>query len=1051
MDYILGLDLGETSLGWAVIKVVDGQPAGLIDAGSRVFPPIVDRSANLSNPKIKNADRRMHRGARRVLARRVSRRESLQSALSDAGLLPESEKERAQLFAAVNPYEARAKALDEKLPPHELGRALYHLAQHRGFKSNRKEESSDDKEQGKVAKEIGTLQALITEAACRTLGEFLWRLGRDSRRLEYGETRLRNRRFSRDMVEAEFDAVWQAQQAHHPALLTEKLRARLHNNIFFQRDFAISDERRAALPKRANALRAPQLKACSLIPDEKRCGAGEWIAQQFRIWKEVNNLRVMEGHHAERPLTVEEAAKLVAGLIRQKKMTFGRMKTILGFAKDSHFNLEAGGRKDLDGNTVEAALATAFGKAWDALDEETKHERRSLLTHEESPEKLAEVARQWGLDDEAAEKLAKFKPKGSYLRYSAKAMEILLPYVEAGLMEYDAIVQATEDGKLPHSEETDPVDRLPGPPDLPNPNVMRCLHETRKVVNALLAMYGKPMRIVVELARDLKASGAEREAAVRRMRDNEKLNRQAREFFADHGNPEPSNTDLIRYRLWQEQECECPYSGRTITADHLLSHYNVLEIDHILPYSLSLDDSLQNKVLCFTDANRDKGQRTPFQWKGGPDSEAYEEMITRVRRYYHYNRGKLLKFQRAEIDVEEVIQQKLVDTRYASREVKTFLALLYPPAERVGEKRVQASPGRVTAILRYLWGLNTILNPEGDNEKSRLDHRHHTVDAVVIACTERRFVKALSDAAKRELRRDEMHVPPPWEGFRGEVERVLCRQVRTWNVDGREITTEGILVSHRAERKIGGALHEETSYGPTADPKVFTSRVKVENLTGAMVARIRDKTIRRIVREHLLAQDIDPAKKTGVTPAKAWQTMPQLPVSAARRRKDPTLPESIPIRKVRVLKTIDRPLLMPGPDGEPYRAVITGSNHHMEIVEEIDAKGRRKWVGIPVTMLEAARRARRANEPIIQRDHGEKRKFVMSLCKGEAVFVETNGEFNPYRVQKMDQQGRVWFRRLTDAGPVEQKKLLQKNVGALSGKIFKIALDAVGRVKSCHD
>ena len=134
MKYRLGLDLGTNSLGWAAVNLdEENKPSGILDMGARIFP-------DGRNPKDKSSlatQRRVPRGSRRRRDRYLERRDDLMGTLIACGLMPAGEDERKQI-ERLDPYGLRARALDHAVSPHELGRALFHLNQRRGFKSNRK-------------------------------------------------------------------------------------------------------------------------------------------------------------------------------------------------------------------------------------------------------------------------------------------------------------------------------------------------------------------------------------------------------------------------------------------------------------------------------------------------------------------------------------------------------------------------------------------------------------------------------------------------------------------------------------------------------------------------------------------------------------------------------------------------------------------------------------------------------------------------------------------------------------------------------------------------
>jgi CRISPR-associated endonuclease Csn1 len=167
VKYLLGLDLGTNSIGWAAVTVDEsGEPRGVLDLGVRIFP-------DGRNPKDKSSlavQRRVPRGMRRRRDRYLERREDLTDALVACGLMPPDAGDRKAL-EALDPYRLRAKALDAPVTPHELGRALFHLNQRRGFKSNRKAKKSDEGEEKKTRADITELRRRISQSRARTLGE----------------------------------------------------------------------------------------------------------------------------------------------------------------------------------------------------------------------------------------------------------------------------------------------------------------------------------------------------------------------------------------------------------------------------------------------------------------------------------------------------------------------------------------------------------------------------------------------------------------------------------------------------------------------------------------------------------------------------------------------------------------------------------------------------------------------------------------------------------------------------------------------------------------
>jgi len=986
--YVLGLDLGPNSIGWAMIAAHDdGTPANsFFDTEAAGHPPMGVRifeaglhNFNTAKEESLNQQRRIARSMRRNHARRNARRRSVLKVLVNAALLPEDPKERESVFHQ-DAYELRAHALDQALEPYQLGRAIYHLAQRRGFQSNRK--SGEAKEDQGILKEIGELAAEMKAAGSRTLGEHLHKL-----RSESPHHRIRNRHTRRDMYLSEFERIIAAQRPHHPDKLSDDVVSRLKHFIFYQHPFELTEERRSKAPSRANLHRAPSVKGCPLERGMTCCPKGEWIAQRFRILKEVNNLRVAERYSRERELKGEERDALLALLGERDRVTFDMMRKELakqGLHPDSMFNLERGERKALNGNVVEHKLAVAFGRSkWRSLEEGVKNLLRDAVLHEPDPSALKSALMEHGADEGKAEKLTGWNPPDGYIGYSRRALEKLVPLLEDGLNEHEAIEKAYPDRPSAGVFSFLPVlDSAETPMDLKsvtNPVVRRALVETRKVVNALVREHGVPARIVVELAREMHQGPQGRKEQSRRRAIQEKRRDEAREQLVGYGGNPNSRQDVMRWLLWKEQNKQCLYTGRPIPPTELY-HGAEWEVDHILPHWQSLDDSYMNKVLVHRTANAEKRDRTPIQWLG-EGSDAFLQLVARAKRCLNDSQldfpyPKYKRLLQAEVETDQFAQRQLNDTRYIATAVVKYLQLLYPVDLRRGEKAVQSCRGGLTALLRRSWGLNSVLDDildkdgkplkttdrDGVEIKSREDHRHHAIDAVVVALSTRSLLKRYQDYFKRYGRDGTGDVPLPegWDFLRDDVERMVRR----------------IVVSHRADRKLRGAFHEETFYGQARDregneiPGVFVTRKPLKDLTGKMVRNIRDAAVRDLIMARL--RDRGWNGKDNALP-KDWEG------------EGLTMADGTPIRKVRVEVPIASPVDL------GHRHAISGNNHHMEIVT-LPGKAPdepRKMAAVVVPMMEAAARVRPAPgsrpEPMVRRVYDDDMEFVMSLGRKETV------------------------------------------------------------------
>jgi len=997
-QYILGLDIGASSIGWAILGAPKGKPANLIRLGARVFDAGMeegDFAAGKENSR--NAARRQARQARRLLSRRVRRQRKVFNLLVKAGLLPAGDP--AEVLPALDaalrakfirpmpkhsperrqaeqvlPYRLRAMALTEKLEPFELGRAIYHLGQRRGFLSNRKAPPKKDEKLGEVKEHIHKLEKQMKDAGAETLGQYL--AGLDS------ETeRIRRRWTSRAMYLAEFAKIWAAQTIHHPGILNQELGKRLHRAIFHQR------------PLKSQA---GLIGTCEFERGRKRAPWGLTLAQRFRLLQQVVNARIVAPHGADRYLTADERDALLRVLEREGDLSFSKARKLLNLPRGHGFNWESGGEDRFLGNRTNAKLAGIFGDRWWAFtDAERDQIVEDVLSIHKDDALTRRGQRRWGLDAEAAAKFGQTALEDGYCGLSRQALAKLVPMLQDGVP-YSMAVK-----EIYGERRTEPADCLPPPaptyPHIRNPMVLRVLAELRKVVNAIVKEHGKPAAIRVELARDMRRSKKQRTESWKKMRQNERDRKKAAEKIAQETRvQEPGRADVEKVLLAEECNWQCPYTGKSISMSSLLGASPEFDVEHIIPFSRCLEDSFVNKTLCEVKENSDlKRNRTPYEAYGA-SPDRWHDVLERVKRFKgSAAEGKLRRFQQQTIEgIDEFTDRQLTDTRYATRQATQYLALLYGGIyEKEGRRFIQAGKGGTTAYLRNEWQLNTILGDGG--AKSRDDHRHHAVDAVAIALTDAGTVKMLSDAAARaarEGRRRFGRIEDPWPGFLDDVRQAV----------------EGMVVSHRISRKVNGPLHEETNYGPSRErdaqgkPLFFSVRKRLDALAASDVENIADERVREIVKAKVDALGGDPKKAFA-----SAENHPCIQTKHGRR---------IPIHAVRIRKS--EAMIGVG-QGPRQRYVASGSNHHVEIFEVKDKNGRTRWKGRVVSRYEAMGR-QATRRPVVDRTPPEGGRFIFSLTSGEIVqLAGDQGRQEQYRVRtvSLSKSGSIEIAaaRLTDA------------------------------------
>jgi CRISPR-associated endonuclease Csn1 len=836
MKYRLALDLGSSSIGWCLIRLnADANPIAIIRMGVRIFP-------DGRNPKDGTSLAVTRRGARQMRRRRdrlLKRKARLMAALTRLGFFPKDEATR-QGLVHLDPYALRKKGLYEALTGAEFARALFHLNQRRGFLSNRKTDKKDN-DSGALKTAIKELQIKLTEENCQTLGE--WLSKRHELRLSvrarlHGKTK-KDRAYDfyadRAMIEHEFDVLWGKQSRLNPALFTEAARDELKDVLLHQRP-----------------LKPVRPGRCTLLPEQERAPLALPSTQRFRIYQELNNLRLLTDDLRESSLTLDQRNQIAFLLEHQGEVRFSKMAAALKLRSTAKFNLEDIKRDRLKGNATSATLSKEqyFGDSWYSFSDSRQDEIVDKIINEPSEAALVSwLVGEIGVDEAAAERIADAGLPEGYGSLSRAALAKILPKLVEDVVVYSEAVSRAgfeSHSALSHAQQTGEVmEALPyyGDPlrrhvafakdnptndeerfgKIANPTVHIGLNELRKIVNALIKRYGHPREVIIEVARDLKMSRErkleiQRDQKVRQDRNDQQVAEACAVLGLTVANIDSSKRRELsqKMQLWVElnvkdvADRKCPYTGEQISISRLLS--SAVEVDHILPYSMTLDDSLNNKTVAMRGANRDKGNRTPFEAFGRTPLSGYDYQEIQQRAVLmpkeKAKRFALDGYQRWLKEDKDFLARALNDTAYISRIAREYLSLICPP------NNVRSIPGRMTALLRGKFGLNQFLS--GGSNKNRDDHRHHALDAAVIGITDQpllqRFAKASASAREKSLDRLVEDMPLPWLSYRDHVERGLSH----------------IVVSHKPDHGYQGAMHEDTAWGFRDDGQV-TRRIRPED------------------------------------------------------------------------------------------------------------------------------------------------------------------------------------------------------------------------------
>ena len=815
---IFGFDLGIASIGWAVVEfdneffnpetgeVIEGK---IIKSGVRRFPV----AENAKDGSSLAAPRREKRLARRICRRKARRMQGIKKLFVALNLVPNL-KELENIYATQiggDVWNLRIKALSEKLSAPELVRVLTHLAKHRGFKSYRKALEEQDAEGGKILQAIKENKLLL--AKNKTLAQVIVeRAGSHGKKRNFTARDAKgnfqacyNNSIPRSEIERELDLIYQNQKQY--GIFSEKLYLDFKNIAFrFRHAGGVAD----------------MVGSCTFEKGEKRAPKEAPSSEFFVALGKINNLAVYQNNQ-KRFLTPEEKNALFELLKNTAKVKYQTItKKIfpqqeIQFA-DINYNQTAKKAKDGSIKVINPEdtlfyemegwhkLKSLFTKEeWDEISKDILLLDKivTVIACEKNDESIGKELKKLNLSDEYIEKLSSLTTD-KFINLSLKALYKIIPFMAQGLKYNEACEKAGYDFKDNVNKLVEKrgvlLDVIPTEKQTKIPVVNRTIAQFRKVYNAMVRQFGAPDQINIETGRELKKNYDERKKIIAQNKENEQDRLEAREKLLKI-NLTGNAKNILKYRLYLEQDGKCIYSGKALDLNRL-DEEGYLDVDHIIPYSRSLDDSFNNKVLCLSSENRMKGNRTPFEYIS--KEEDWDNFVARVN-LIRNNRKKENLLNKNFADRElEFRERNANDNNYISRYIKQYLedGLDFSSSNCSDIKnRVQMRTGSLTAYLRHCWGL-TKNRDEND--------RHHAQDAIVIACATQGMVKYLSTVSglwenKWEIAKSKNNgeawfkslkhkFSEPWSGFRNDVENSL----------------NDVFVSRPPRKSATGSAHKDT-------------------------------------------------------------------------------------------------------------------------------------------------------------------------------------------------------------------------------------------------
>ena len=892
INYILGLDIGIASVGWAMVEIDEEEnPIRLIDLGVRVF----ERAEVPKTGDSLAAARRLARSVRRLTRRRAHRLLRARRLLKREGVLQAADFDENGLIKSLpnTPWQLRIAALDRKLTPLEWSAVLLHLIKHRGYLSQRKnEDKTADKELGALLKGVADNAHALQTGKFRTPAELALN------KFEEESGHIRNQRgdyshtFSRKDLQAELNLLFEKQKEFGNPHISDGLKEGIETLLMAQRPALSGD----AVQK--------MLGYCTFEPTEPKAAKNTYTAERFIWLTKLNNLRILE-QGSERPLTDTERATLI-DMPYKNKLTYAKARELLGLDDTAFFKGLRYGKDNAESATL--MEMKAYHAIRRALEKEGLKDKKSPLSL--SPELQDEIGTAFSLfktdeditgrlkgclQPEILDALLKHISFDKFVQISLKALRRIVPLMEQGKRYDEACAETYGD----HYGEKNSEEMLYLPPipadEIRNPVVLRALSQARKVINSVVRRYGSPARIHIETAREVGKSFKDRKEIEKRQEENRKDREKAaaefREYFPNFVG-EPKSKDILKLRLYEQQHGKCLYSGKEINLGRL-NEKGYVEIDHALPFSRTWDDSFNNKVLVLGSENQNKGNQTPYEYFNGKDnSREWQEFKARVETS-RFPRSKKQRILLQKFDEDGFKERNLNDTRYVNRFLCQFVADHMLLAGK-GKRRVFASNGQITNLLRGFWGLRKV---RAEND------RHHALDAVVVACSTvamqqkiTRFVRYKEmnafdgktiDKETGEVLHQKAHFPQPWEFFAQEVmirvfgkpdgkpefeEADTPEKLRTLLAEKLSSRPEAVheyvtplFVSRAPNRKMSGQGHMETvKSAKRLDEGISVLRVPLTQLKlkdlEKMVNREREPKLCEGLKARLEAHKDDPTK-----------------------------------------------------------------------------------------------------------------------------------------------------------------------------------------------
>lgn len=770
--YGIGLDIGIGSVGYAVISRTNNLDARIEDIGVRLF----DSGENIRQKASNAQERRGYRSTRRLLRRRKHRKERIKKFFLKIKLMNEMQlKAWQEQNGNQNVLQTRIKGLNEKLTPEEILDCIIHICNRRGYREfygdDSKKDNADKDELQKIEGGLANFDEIYQSGGYKSVAEML--INAPVFKTETSFADYRNHKnakryilIKREFVKKELEDILNKQSEYYPQLTANNIRIICDDMVFAQRDFETGPGNEDDKTRRFMGF-IDSIGQCMYYKDEKRAYRSTVIADIYALVNCLSQLSFVNTETGEILLPENVAKEIIDTALVNASITENDIKNIL---KQNKLEMRKPGKLEVTVpdtirtlKTLKAVLTNA-GYKYEELIKENQfdinnpsklHQLCLLLSENITPARRIRALKAKGWNEKLQKEVIRKKFGGTASvceKYMVEAIEAFKRGETYG--NFQARMLKEREDALPDIEKQKylaPFDKKVDEELVKNTVVFKAVNETRKILNELIRKYGSPEYINIEVADDLGRSFKERAKIIKRINDNKKEKDKIANKLIELGlrkEGEVKPFDIERYRLWEEQEGKDLYTGEVIPVEKILS--GIYDVDHIVPFSLILDDTLQNKALVNLGVNRQqKGQQVPLGYLSSADKEDY---LKRVNTLFKKKKISIKKYKYLTLSnlygnrdlLSEWKSRNINDTRYITRFLVNYLSanLLFNSDKA---KNVFGVKGIITSRMRRLW-----LNKKtwGDEQKNRDNNLHHAADAIVIANLTPAYLEIASDKIK---------------------------------------------------------------------------------------------------------------------------------------------------------------------------------------------------------------------------------------------------------------------------------------------------------------